>query len=129
MRKIALFFAAIAATVLMGATPAAAATGWTFHSGGYDDDVFFQTPCMDKGAQLLAAGTIADYQCRVNSGNGYWDLFVVSGTWTYRSAHYNNDVFGTACANAGQALIANGTITTYQCRFDNTNYVKLWVIV
>ncbi|GHJ48261.1 hypothetical protein Cs7R123_56030 [Catellatospora sp. TT07R-123] len=129
MRKISLVFAAVAAMLLLGAAPAAAATGWTFHSGGYDDDIFFHNPCQDKGAQLLAAHTIADYRCNLNSGTGYWDLYTVSGTWTYHSQYYNNDVYGTACGNAGNALVANGTITTYQCRFDNTAYVKLWVIV
>jgi hypothetical protein len=84
--------------------------------------------CIDKGQELLASGTIADFQCRLNSGNGYFDLYTVSGTWTYHSAHYDDDGFGSACFNAGRGLVASGSITTYQCRIDNTAYVKLWVI-
>jgi hypothetical protein len=127
--RIRIILAAVVAMLAFNAAPASAATGWTFHSGGYNDDIFTSNPCLDTGQALVTAGTIADFQCRLNYGNGYFDLFTVSGTWTYRSSHYNNDGFGAACFNAGSALVANGTITTYQCRIDNTAYVKLWVIV
>lgn len=128
--RIRVILAAVVAMIAMSAAPASAATGWTFHSGGYEDDIFFFNPCQDKAQELLTAGTIADYQCIGNSSNGgLFDLFVVSGTWTYHSAHYDDDGWASTCFNAGSALVANGSITTYQCRIDNTAYVKLWVIV
>lgn len=121
--------AAVVALVALSGAPASAATGWTFHSGGYNDDILVNTPCLDKAQQLVAAGTVADAQCRLNSATGYWDLYTVSGTWTHHSAHYNSDGFGFACIDAGNALVTAGSITTFQCRFDSTAYIKLWVII
>lgn len=127
--RIRVILAAVVAMLAMSAAPASAATGWTFHSGGYNDDIFTSNPCLDTGQAMVQAGTIADYQCRYNYGNHLFDLYVVSGTWTYHSEHYNDDGWATACYNAGQALVANNTITTYQCRWEPDDYIELWVVV
>jgi hypothetical protein len=128
--RIRIVLAAVAAMLAMSAAPASAATGWTFHSGGYNDEVFVQYPCLDKGQELVAAGTIADYQCRGNSTTQLTDLYIVYGPWTFHSGGYNDDIFfQNPCMDTGQSLVANGSITTFQCRWGSANdLVDLWVI-
>jgi hypothetical protein len=46
------------------------------------------------------------------------------------SGGYNNDIFfQNPCLDTGQALVADGTITTFQCRWGSNGPVALWVIV
>jgi hypothetical protein len=128
--RIRIVLAAVVAMLAMSAAPASAVTGWTFHSGGYNDDIFFQNPCLDTGQALVAAGTIADFQCRYNTGNHLFDLYTVAGPWTFHSGGYNDDIFfQNPCMDTGLALVANGTITTFQCRWGANGLVALWVIV
>ncbi len=128
--RIRIVLAAVVAMLAMTAAPASAATGWTFHSGGYNDDIFFQNPCLDTGQALVAAGTIADYQCRYNPGTRLIDLYIVRGPWTFHSDGYNDDIFfQNPCLDTGLALVANGTITTFQCRAGSRDLLALWVIV
>lgn len=129
--RIRIVLAAVAAMLFFSAAPASAATGWTFHSGGYNDDVFTSNPCMDKGQELLADGTITAYQCRHNDATYLFDLYVVDAPWEYHSTVYNDDGWGTACFNVGNGLIADGSITTYECRGVGPyfNYIEVWVIV
>lgn len=127
--RIRIVLAAVVAMLAMSAAPVSAATGWTFHSGGYNDDIFTHNPCLDTGQALVAAGTIADFECRYNS-NHLFDLYTVAGPWTFHSGGYNDDIFThNPCFDMGQALKANGTITTYQCRWGADYLVDLWVIV
>ncbi len=74
--RIRIVLAAVAAMLAMTAAPASAATGWTFHSGGYNDDIFFHNPCMDTGQALVASGAVTTSQCRWAS-NGLVSLWVI----------------------------------------------------
>ena len=75
--RIRIVLAAVVAMLAITAAPASAATGWTFHSGGYNDDIFFQNPCMDLGQALVANGTITTFQCRWGS-NGLVALWIIA---------------------------------------------------
>lgn len=129
--RIRFVLAAVVAMLAMSAAPASAATGWTFHSGGYADEVFIQYPCLDTGDALIANGTITAYQCRGNPTTQLTDLYVTTRPYTYHSGGYNDDIFfQNPCFDLGTSLVANGTITTFQCRGDRPDgLASLWVIV
>ncbi len=128
--RIRIVLAAVVAMLAMSAAPASAVTGWTFHSGGYNDDIFFNNPCQDTGTALKTAGTIAAFQCRYNQSTHLYDLYTVAGPFTFHSGGYNDDIFfNNPCLDTGTALVNNGTITTFECRWASNGLIALWVIV
>src|SRR5687767_11926190 len=115
--RIRFLLAAVVAMLAISAAPASAASGWIFHSGGYTDEVFVEYPCLDKGWELKQAGTITAYQCRGNPNTQLTDLYVTYRPFTFHSGGYNDDIFTqNPCFDTGTALVANGTITTFECR-------------
>ena len=118
LRKAALVLASALTAITLTAAPAAATQGWYVHSGGYTGDPFGDMPCLDTGAQLKANGTVQDYYCQVNNGNGLWDLWVIQGTWDFNS-HYG-DVFD--CADAGYAQVSAHHAYTWECRTAGSHF-------
>lgn len=128
--KATLVAVAAALTVAVGVTPASASSGWVYHSGGYDDDIFFNNPCMDTAQALLADGTVQAARCLLNDDTQLWDLYTITGTWVLHSGGYNDDIFfDNPCLDTGQALVNAGSISTFRCTMNNsTNLFDLYVI-
>ncbi len=124
LKRTAVLLAAAATALVMGAGPAAASSGWVFHSRHHIDDVFEQygVECAAAGQALVAAGTVQDYRCRTEPTHQNFDLYVITGTWVFHSRHHIDDIydmFGVECTAAGQAQVAAGNTLTYQCRIVN----------
>ncbi|WP_117210807.1 hypothetical protein [Allorhizocola rhizosphaerae] len=50
---------------------------WTFHSGGYNDDIFFNNPCFDTGQALVANGSITTFKCQWAPNTDLSDLWII----------------------------------------------------
>lgn len=109
VRRIATTLTAGLALALLGAAPASASS-WVYHSS-YQDDVIFDFTCGEVGQELVASGAVQDSKCLLNASTGLWDLYTITGTWTYRATY--QDFF--ACAGAGGNLVSSGAVQTAKC--------------
>jgi hypothetical protein len=125
LRRSAMAIAALVLGLTASAAPATAAAatisppaGWYFQGSFPPGGFPFNDQCSAAGQAMMANGTAVVWQCLLISQQ--MNLYTLPGPWRYHSTYPpSHSHFGSQCSDAGQALLAAGTILTWRCILRN----------